>query len=1084
MQPILGPFHPDLEDALIEEIQAYKNADLFCPLLILVPSDSLRRWLKVLLVKERRLNLLNLHILTFHQLSLRLFEELHGAHNLLLSNDAFLEEALRQLIRTGASGARAFAGIEEKVGGCAALWQTLRDLKDGMVEPARALEALNEGHFGRKGQEKLSSLFSLFDTFLSCCKQWEVRDYSDLDILVMDQVPSSKFLQQFRRILYYGFYDLTQVQVELFHTISHRYPTTLFFPLVQKHPAWTFAQRFCERHVQGFSRDGETGNWICDPELSLRPVPSRRISLFCNGPERSVEPQSQNFSCTILSCSGGRDEMLTTAKEILRLVSEEGMAFDEIGVVARSLEPYLPWIKEIFPEHRIPIATSTEMPLVQFPLVKAVLQLIQLPSSGYLRSCFVDLVSSPFFKISASCEDGFAPRPDLWDILTRHLGIAKGLEQWRRLEGCLNREIVLRESQAEDENPSTLTIANPQVRILWDLFHNLYRDLELLPRESSWSQYASQWKLLLQKYLGIAEGEKPLRRPEREQPGGAVLDILKTLAGLDAMNPEISLDTFVQTARYWLEHSSIPLADSNLSGVAVLDAMAARGIPFRTLFILGLNEGMFPRTVREDAFLRDRHRRVLQTVLGYKVAEKLSAFDEEKLIFTLLVGAARERLYCLYQRSDETGRALAPSWYLAELRRALQCEEKTIPRGIVEKGGIEPFDRSELLLPEELAIRLSLQSQDPAPLVELLPLLAPLYERGRQAMKQMETPAGKLTKYDGNPGRLSEYWDRLRKHGISPTSLERYALCPFQFFARNILGLGWLERPEEMTVLSPSNMGEILHLILRSFYQELMDQGYFASKESPVDLFSLLEESSQKIFSDYQLKNPVGFPVAWEIIREELMGVLRQVVQEDLRELSQSGYRPIALESEGEEPLKGKWPAFLNGLSVRGRMDRIDHHPVQNRYRVIDYKFKSGRKPLPEDQDLCRSALQGKRLQPPVYLLLGKGLAAQRGGGAQEPKVEAAFYFLAPKWPDGPLVTQSFPADGWEGKMGAELTETLSVLLEGIHQGRFFIHTGTYCKNCEVSEVCRKNHLPSLWRAENDPATKPHDDLRKKKLPK
>ena len=93
-------------------------------------------------------------------------------------------------------------------------------------------------------------------------------------------------------------------------------------------------------------------------------------------------------------------------------------------------------------------------------------------------------------------------------------------------------------------------------------------------------------------------------------------------------------------------------------------------LSFRALFVLGMNEGVFPRTIREDAFLRDRDREVLERDLGYKVNQKLTAFDEEKLLFTLLVGAARERLYCSFQRADDDGRALAPSWYIGELKRA------------------------------------------------------------------------------------------------------------------------------------------------------------------------------------------------------------------------------------------------------------------------------------------------------------------------------------------------------------------------------------------------------------------------------
>ena len=1091
MQTILGPFHPHLEDALVEEILKHKKADLLCPLLILVPSDSLRRRLKILLASERRLDLLNLHILTFHQLSLRLFEELRGSTSPALRDDLFLEEVLRQIVRTGRQGTSTFSGIEERVGGCAALWQTLRDLKDGMVEPARVLEALNEGFFDRENNKKISDLFGLFRSFLSCCEAWGIRDYSDLDILVMEKASSSDFLKQFTRIFYYGFYDLTQVQVDLFQSIARRYPTTLLFPFAltsPKHPAWGFAQRFYERYVQGLAGDSsQIRNLAADSGPGQGSVHPRILPIFVDEPNGLNRPVPADFQCTIINCSGAHDEVVTTAKEILRLVSDEGIAFYQIGVVARNLEAYIPWIKQTFPEHRIPITTSARESLVQFPLVKAVLLFINLASKDYLRSHFVDLISSPFFDTRSFCPEETAPRPDLWDLLTRRLGITKGPEEWLRLERYLNGEMIVAESEDEDEDPRTLTIPTSQVRILWNLFTELHRDLSALPVEATWSHYVSAWKALLHKYLGVSDNGEGRGQSREEQAREAILNTLEGFTGLDAINPKISLEHFIQTYQHWLERSSVPLMDRNLSGVAVADVMAARGIPFRVLFILGLNEGMFPRTIREDAFLRDRPRRVLETVLGYKVSEKLAAFDEEKLLFTLLVGAARERLYCLYQRSDETGRALAPSWYLTELRRALgrdaaglPLSERTIPRGIVEKQGVEPFAQDNLLLPQELAVRLSLKPQDPTPLVELLLPSAPLYMRGRRAMEQLEATGGRLAEYDGTLGLLSESWDRLCEGGLSPTALERYARCPFQYFACNILRLGRLERPEEITGPGPSDMGELAHVILKSLYQELIDRGHFAAKGFSVDVRATLEPIVRKVFSDYELKKPVGYPVAWEIFQEGLRDLLDQAVTQDLKELSQSGYRPLVLEIEAKERLKGKWPAPLEGLTIHGRMDRIDHQPQQGRYRVIDYKFKSGRNRSPEDNNLLRSALRGQRLQPPFYLLLAKGFASQREKGGTATFVDAAFYFLAPGWSEGPLVTELFPADAWDGKMGEGLRDTLSLILQGIRQGRFFIHPGPYCNYCEVSEVCRKNHLPTLWRAENDPAAEPHRSLRQK----
>ncbi len=1091
MKSILGPFHPHIEDALVEEILNDKKADPLVPLLTLVPSDSLRRRLKVLLVKEHRLDLLNVHILTFHQFSLRLFEELHGGSNPALWDDLFLEESLKQIIRIGHQGTSAFSGIEERVGGSAALWQTLRDLKDGMVEPTRVFDAFNEGYFNRENSKKISDLFGLFQSFLSCCKDSGIRDYSDLDITVTEQIPTSNFLKQFSRIFYYGFYDLTQVQVDLFNSIAHHYPTTLFFPLIHTtpaHPAWAFAQRFYERYVQGLSGDSsEIRNLAGEPGPYKGSAHLSNIPIFVDEPDGQDIPISRDFRCTIINCFGVHDEVLTTAKEILRLVSDEGMAFHQIGVVTRDLNSYIPWIKQTFPEHQIPISTSAKESLVQFPLVKAVLLLINLPLKNYLRSHFVDLVSSPFFDTHPFCLEEIVARPDLWDLLSRRLGITQGAEEWRRLEKYLSGEVNLAQGKYEDEDTRRLIVSAPQLRILWKIFTELYRDLEALPSEALWSHYVNVWKALLQKYLRISGDGNGQGNSKDKETGKAIVDILERLAGLEAVNPNVSLEHFIQTYQHWLERSSIPLMNWNSSGVAVMDVMAARGVPFRALFILGLNEGIFPRTIREDAFLRDRPRRVLESVLGYKVSEKLAAFEEEKLLFTLLVGAAREKLYCLYQRSDESGRVLTPSWYLTELRHALgkhaaapTLSERTIPRGIIEKQEVEPFSEDKLLLPQELSVRLGLRGQEPMPLVKLFFPSALLYERGRKTMERLEATGGQLADYDGTLGPLSEIQEGLTKTGISPTALERYATCPFQFFACNILRLGRLERPEEIIAPGPSDMGIIAHSILKSFYQELIDRGVFAANKFSVDVRASLETIVRNAFADYELKNPVGYPVAWEIFQEGLTELLAQAVTQDLQELSQSGYRPIALEIEAKEQLRGNWPVPFEGLTIHGRMDRIDHQPEQNRYRVIDYKIKSGRNRSPEDNNLSRSALRGQRLQPPFYLLLAHRIASRHEIEKTAPIVEAAFYFLAPRWSAGPLVTELFPADAWEGQSGSDLKDTISFILDGIHKGRYFVQPGPYCSHCEVSEVCRKNHLPTRWRAENDPVARMHLSLRQK----
>ena len=480
--------------------------------------------------------------------------------------------------------------------------------------------------------------------------------------------------------------------------------------------------------------------------------------------------------------------------------------------------------------------------------------------------------------------------------------------------------------------------------------------------------------------------------------------------------------------------------------------------------------------------MRDRDREVLETDLGYKVNQKLAGYDEEKLLFTLLVGAARERLYCSYQRADDNGRALAPSWYIEELKQALagqgrECDVVAIPRSLIDKAAVAPFDRQELLLADELAIRLTLVNQDPTSLIESIGNLPALYQQGRKTVGELDRSGDRLLAYDGLVGELAGYWKHFSERGLVPTALETYARCPFQFFARHVLGLQPLERPEEALGPNAAEQGELGHSILDGFYAVLMDGGFFTGKTAAIDIDHTLAAVAARAFAKYQENSPVGYPLAWENVKADLVQLLRQVIADDLQELSSSGFAPVGLETDMSRRLPDDWPNGLNGLAIRGRMDRIDRNG--DALRVIDYKFKFGGAPTTPDKNLLRSALRGDRLQPPFYYLLAQAWA-QRQGGINAPTIEADFYYIAKKWPDGPLVRESYDRAGLSDKLGAATKETIAYLANGVRQGRYFIHRGDHCGHCEVATICRKNHPPSLWRAENDPLTEPHYALRAK----
>jgi ATP-dependent helicase/nuclease subunit B len=238
--------------------------------------------------------------------------------------------------------------------------------------------------------------------------------------------------------------------------------------------------------------------------------------------------------------------------------------------------------------------------------------------------------------------------------------------------------------------------------------------------------------------------------------------------------------------------------------------------------------------------------------------------------------------------------------------------------------------------------------------------------------------------------------------------------------------------------------------------------------------------AAQNAFAEYEANHSIGYPLIWETLRETLTQLIGDVVDRDLHELAESGYFPMEFETEIADRLPANWPEPLSRLAIRGRMDRIDIDPVGNRMRVVDYKFKFGANPSAEDNHLSRAALRGERLQPPFYSLLGKAKREREEPPGADAQIAASFYYIAPRWSGGPLITKSFSAGELSGNIGEEIKKTISQLAQGIYSGHFFIQRGEHCRYCEVAEICRKNHPPSLWRAENDPITERHRQLREK----
>ncbi len=1040
LRVVTGRFHPDLESALVEHLTRVKASDPLAPIAIFVPSTLLADRLRVLFAVEHRLSLLNLHVLTFHQLALRLAGEVTAVHPLpRIVDELFFEQLVRHIIRNKLTSQAPLQRIGHSSGTWGALWATIRDLKDADVDPARALQGLREGYFEEDDKEWLGALISLYAAVKEAGRALRVGTPDDLAEALIPFVQTASFLQPLSEVLYYGFYDLTQVQLSLFETVSRVKETTLFFPL-EDDPAYGFARRFFDRYIRPLVKsDGAM--------IRLK--------------QESSGAASPSVQLSIRSVIGAEEDLATTCRTILDLVETHGYRFGEIGVIARTLDPYGLYLQSIFDRHRIPFCTTASRPLIQEPICKLVLQLASLPLNDLYRASVLDVVTSPLYVTDLYDERSESYRPEQWRVLAQALHITHGAEEWKRLEQASQAAVVL---NGDEGLIGFSAIAPEVVNLLWQVVSQLMQDCSTLPLQGTIGRMAAACRALVDRRLRRPNAATSIAEDVQLASQAATWDaidrIWMTLSELEPLNEEMTWAGFVELLTHTFERTTKPFHNGSSQGVMVCDVMAARGVPFRALFVLGLNEKVFPRYIREDAFLRDCHRLVLDATLGFKIDEKLIAYEEETLLFHLCCQAASQRLYLFYQRADESGRMLAVSPYLGEACRRFSHDEQSIdvvPRRLTDRTLHRPTIKL-FLSPAELTQWSAINGQDPTDLMLALGRDADTFRHAASALGRIEEDGSMLTLFDGITGAVESHWARVIERGLAPTPLERYAHCPFQYFAADVLRL----EPSRVLMGRETDaalVGTLCHAALRRCYERLVQAGW-PTVPAADNVNQTIRASVEQAAADLESQHQTGHYLLWELAKELIVTLVTAAVKADEIEQAEHPYQPIAFEVDGE----GMVPGILDegSLKIRGRIDRLDRNRISGALRVIDYKFKAGSAMKPEDRYLAQSAVRGYRLQPPLYSCLTVS--------GQSTPSQVQFLFLAPRWSTA-ISRSTFEVTSWSSDTGTLIQSTIRTLVDGIRAGRFFILPDGSCDGCDFRVVCRREHAPTWWRTHR--ATEP-----------
>jgi ATP-dependent helicase/nuclease subunit B len=397
--------------------------------------------------------------------------------------------------------------------------------------------------------------------------------------------------------------------------------------------------------------------------------------------------------------------------------------------------------------------------------------------------------------------------------------------------------------------------------------------------------------------------------------------------------------------------------------------------------------------------------------------------------------------------------------------------ESPIPRRLTLLISEQPSIQ-DLLPAEELALGCLLQGHDALPVLDAMGRDRSLFEQGLATLKTIERESPELGPFDGMVGAQVPALPTAMERSFSPTALERYATCPFQYFAEKVLRLEPMQRLQH-DHLPPLTLGTLVHQSLRLSYERLVLLQWPDDSLTEARVQSTVQAAVTDTFAAHAASQGTGHALLWTLAREQVTELVAAAVSSDQAEYRVTGFRPVAFEvaAQGIVSLESDTSSVV--LKIHGTLDRVDYRAEPPALRIVDYKFKQGNEITAVDRNLALSAVRGFRLQPPLYArMMLPSLPAP---------TDVQLLFLAPQWKQ-PIARSTFDAGLWTGHTGDMIRQTLSTLIQGIGRRDFFILPDGYCDYCEFSGACRRHDAMAWWRSYRSPQARVLRRLRRQKV--
>ncbi len=616
-------------------------------------------------------------------------------------------------------------------------------------------------------------------------------------------------------------------------------------------------------------------------------------------------------------------EIEETAKTILKLVRDNNYRYKDIAIITKNIETYSSLARAIFNKYEIPIFIDENRDLNQNIVIQYVLSILEIYIKNWSYESVFNYIKTGFSGIE---ED---------DIFK----LEKYCLKWGIKQNKWKKEFIYGKNEEKDK---------PEIERLEQIRKEIVEPLIKLKSQIDGDKTAENISKVLYKFLveqNIAE-KVSIKIEELKEIGQidlaneytsslqTIIEIFDEIV-LAFKNDKITIDKYAQILKVGFKNSSLTKIPGTQDQVIMGDVDRSRSHKVKAIFIIGLNDGVFPSVHKDEGFLNDLDRENLKKD-GIELAKgTIENLYEDNFNIYKTFSTAEEKLFLFYSSSDIQGKALRPSMLITKIK-------KIYPQ-IIEQSDIVERN-SEILNKkatyEELVYNIS-KLKESDNIEKIWYYIYDYYNKDQKWNEKLKTSLKGLD-YTNIPEKIEqENIDKLYGNTLttSISKLERYKSCPFSYY----LQYGLKIKPQEELKIQTLNTGTFIHEVIDEFFNEVKENNLVLEKITEDELSEIINKIVDEKLK--QAKNYVFVSTAkYRALVMRLKKIIKKALKYIIETIVQSRFQVLGTEVEFSENGRYK-PIRLtleNGkrIEIIGKIDRIDTAKGEDgKYlRIIDYK--------------------------------------------------------------------------------------------------------------------------------------------------